>query len=130
MTGRLLEPTSEKDCPLNLSWAIWTGAEPLFKSETVVLAVWPIGTCPNVTVLGDAMSVPVLAPLAIMLPPQPVMPKGIQKDKMMSGIVHQPNRQLVVCERLLQDDAFFLTYPGLDWAGTRAPCTAPPLRTL
>jgi hypothetical protein len=39
VTGRLLVPTMEKDCPLRLSWAIWTGAEPLFKSETVVLAV-------------------------------------------------------------------------------------------
>ena len=70
VTGRLLGPTTENGCPLEFSWAIWTGALPSFIRETAAVAVLPTGTDPKVTVVGDALSVPLLAPTAAKLPTQ------------------------------------------------------------
>jgi hypothetical protein len=89
LTGRSLEPITEKDSPFRFSWVIWTGAEPPFKSETVVLAIWLMGTVPKVIVLGDATMVPVPAPLT-RVPPQPDSVKGKQQDEMISRAVYQP----------------------------------------
>ena len=95
MTGRLLGLAREKDCPVRLSWVIWAGAELPFTRETAALAVWPIDTAPNVTVLGDAVRAPVPAPFTIILPPQPDRAKGRQQDAVKIRAVHQPFRRQI-----------------------------------
>jgi hypothetical protein len=39
VTGKLLEPLTEKDCPVVFSWEICTAADPWFTRVTLVLAV-------------------------------------------------------------------------------------------
>jgi hypothetical protein len=92
VTGSSLDPTTEKDCPVRLSGAIWTGAELPFNRETGVLAVWPSGTVPKVTALGDALSAPVLAWFT-RVAPQPARARGRQLDKIRSRTVLQLLRQ-------------------------------------
>jgi hypothetical protein len=62
VTGRLPCGFAEKDCPLTLTCEITTDAEPWFTTETLVLAVCPTGTAPNVTELVEAESAPTAVP--------------------------------------------------------------------
>lgn len=59
--GRLLTPLDVNDCPVARICVICTADESEFTSETVALAVCPIGTEPKVTVPGEACKAPVLA---------------------------------------------------------------------
>jgi hypothetical protein len=84
VTGKLLEPLTEKDCPVTFSWEISTGADPWFTRVTLVLAVCPTATGPKSTVLVEAISVPVAAPNPVffnaMDPPQPLRARLQKKD--------------------------------------------------
>lgn len=91
--GTLVEPTTVKGCPVRLTWAIWTGAEPPFESETDADAVWPTCTDPNVTVLGDAVRAPALTAFTAKLPPQLDRANAMKQDDVMSRAVRQPLRR-------------------------------------
>lgn len=91
--GTLVEPTTAKGCPVRSTWAIWTGVEPAFESETEALAVWPTVTDPNATVLGDAVRAPAPTAFAAILPPQPDRANARKHDEVMSRAVRQPLRR-------------------------------------
>lgn len=91
VTGRSLEATTEKGCPVKLSFVISTGAEPPFARETAVLAVWPINTAPKETELGDALRAPESASFT-RTPPQPDKTTSTLQHKMMSRVLHQTLR--------------------------------------
>jgi hypothetical protein len=56
-TGRLVCPVMEKDCPVKLTWEIFTGTELLFTRETEALTVVPTVTFPRLTEFADAARV-------------------------------------------------------------------------
>lgn len=56
-TGRLLCPAIEKDCPVKLTWVIFTGTELLFTTETEALALVPTATFPRSTEFSDTSRV-------------------------------------------------------------------------
>jgi hypothetical protein len=58
-----------------------------------VLAAWPTGTAPNVTVLGDAVRTPAPGPFITILLTQPDKAKGRQQDKKMSRALQHPFRR-------------------------------------
>jgi hypothetical protein len=62
VTGRLLWPLAEKDCPLTLTCEIVTDAEPWLATATFVLADCPTGTTPNVTELVETVRLPTVIP--------------------------------------------------------------------
>jgi len=59
LAGSPLWVVTLNDCPLTAIWETSTGADPSLVTVTLVLALWPIGTEPNVTDCVDAVSVPV-----------------------------------------------------------------------
>ena len=139
----LLVPTMEKDCPVRSSWIISTGAELPFESETVVLAVCPIGTTPKVTVLRDATRVPVFPALTTGIPPHPERGRRMPQNSIMNRATQQRlSRQIwarlsaLRCfgrERLLQGDAKYFANTGSDGGRTVSTfikSTPSPLRTF